>query len=99
MRQRGTTYEKGNENGRVHHHQGQQGSPTVADPVGDGASYEDPNKRTTLASLEKGTLPFGLDGLVRRSRHRDTVPLLECGKSDEVAVEEHVEGLHNLQAK
>jgi len=97
MQQRGTTHEKGNEDRGIHHHQCQKSSPAVADPVGDRAGYEDPNERTTLTGLEKGTLPFGLDGLDIGSRDRNTVPLLEGRKGDKVAVEEHVEGLHDLQ--
>ena len=48
-----------------------------------------------MTGLEEGTLPFRGDG-VAASRDGDTVLILEGGKGDKVAVQKHVERLHDL---
>lgn len=92
------TYKEGNEDGGVHQNQRQDGSQAIAETVGDGSGQEDADKGATLAGLEEGALPFGRDG-VAGALDEDTIMLLESGKRDKVAVEEHVERLHDLGRK
>lgn len=89
------TYEKGNKDGGVHENQGPDGSPAVAETVGDGPGQEDTDKGAALTGLEEGALPPGWDGPAR-SLDVDTVFFLERGKRNKVTVEEHVKRLHDL---
>ena len=88
------THEEGNENRGDHDNQAQESCPAVANTVRDRSSDEDTNEGTTLARLEQCTLPFGGDDMTRRNQHTES--LLEGTLSDEIAVQEHVEGLHDL---
>jgi hypothetical protein len=90
-----STHEEGHENGCVHEHQSQDGRPTVTETSSDRSSQEDADKRTALARLEKRALPFGLDTPFSGGGF-DTICLGEFRKSDEVAVQKHIERLHNL---
>jgi hypothetical protein len=89
-----STYKEGNENRSIHQDESQDGGPAVAESVGDGASGEDTNESTTLTGLEKGTLPAGGNDIAIAVRN--TVSLLKSAQGDEVTVEEHVEGFHDL---
>lgn len=60
-----------------------------------GPAKKDANKSATLPGLEEGTLPFGRDS-VARSLNVDAVSLLEWSKGDKAAVQQHIEGLHDL---
>ena len=88
------THKERDENGRIHQHQSQNGSPAVAEAVGDGSSHEHTEESTTLSGLEQRRLPLGLDGPLPVVEY--TVVLLESGLRDEVSVEEHVERFHDL---
>lgn len=90
------TYEEGDEDGGVHHDQGQDGSPAVADAVGNGTSEEDTDESATLTRLEQGTLPFRLDGFSCSVGVGHTISVLEGSQGDKVGVQEHVEGFHDL---
>jgi len=90
-----TTHKEGDEDCSVHQNQADDGSPAVADAIGDGTSQEDTNESTTLTRLEKRALPFGGNSKATVGSH-DTVLSLEGGKSDKVTVEKHVERLHDL---
>lgn len=46
-------HEEGDEDGGVHHDQGQNSSPTVAETVGDRSRQKDSDKSTALTGLEK----------------------------------------------
>lgn len=88
------THKEGDENRRVHQNQGQNGRPAVAKTVGDGSGQKDTDKSATLPGLEESTLPLGWDGRVAVNQH--AVLPLESGQGDEVAVQEHVKGFHDL---
>jgi hypothetical protein len=96
-----STHEKENENGGVHQNEAEKGAPPVADASGDRAGEKHADESTTLAGLEEGALPLGLDLVVdgsfwiRPSIH--AVSLLESTKRDKVGVEKHVEGFHDLR--
>ena len=89
------THKEGNENSRVHQTQGQDGSPAVSDPVGNGSGQENPDESTTLTGLEEGALPSGWNGPTG-SINVDAEPFLKSGKGDKVGVQKHVERLHDL---
>jgi len=89
------THKEGNKNGGVHKNQGQDGSPAVAETVGDRSSQKNTDKSTTLPGLEEGTLPSGWDS-VFGSFHEDTVLSFKVRLRDKVTVQEHVERLHDL---
>jgi hypothetical protein len=89
------THEERNENGGVHKHQGEDGSPAVAKTVGDGTSQKYTNKGTTLTRLEEGTLPPGWDSITT-PLHWYSVSLLESSLRDKVTIQKHVKGLHDL---
>ena len=88
------TYEERDENGGVHEHQSQDGGPAIAKPVRNRTSNKNANKGATLTSLKQRALPFGRDLISLVGRY--TVLLLECILRDEVSVQEHVKGLHDL---
>lgn len=88
------TYEERDKDGGIHHDQGQDGSPTVSKPVGDGARGEDTHKGTALARLEESTLPPSGNGITVADWN--TVSLLKRTLRDKVAVEEHVKRFHDL---
>jgi len=79
------THKEGNKNGGVHKNQGQDGSPAVAETVGDGSGQKHTDKSTTLPGLEKGALPSGWDSPTG-SLYEDTVLFFKGGKSDKVTV-------------
>ena len=89
------TYKEGDEYCGIHEKKGQDGSPSVSENVGDGSSHKNTEEGTALTRLEECTLPFGRDRIFR-CRDPDAVSSLECRKCDEVAIQEHVEGLHDL---
>ena len=89
------TYKEGDEDGGVHHNQGENGSPAIAETIGDRSGSEDTDESATLARLEEGTLPLGRNGIF--AVDEDTISLLESGEGDKVTVQEHVERLHDLQ--
>lgn len=93
--QQRVTYKERDKNCGVHENQTDDGSPTVADTVGDGPGQEDTNESTALASLEEGTLPLRFDSPLVGS-HLNTVSFLESAEGNKVAVQEHVERFHNL---
>jgi hypothetical protein len=94
-----TTYEEGDEDRSVHKNQAKNGRPAVSENVRDGTGHEDTNESTALTGLEERRLPFRLDGVDlwhdARVGDDDAVSLLEVKERDEVAVQEHVEGLHD----
>lgn len=89
------THEERDEDGSVHHDQSQNGGPSVAEFGGDGTGEEDANESTALTGLEKGTLPSCGDGIDTWMEF-DTVFSLEGLESNEVSIQEHVEGFHDL---
>ena len=88
------THEEGDEDCSDHDDQTQDSCPAVTNAICDRSSNEDADKGTTLTRLKQCTLPFGGDDMTRCNQ--DTESLLEGILSDEVAVQEHVEGLHDL---
>ena len=88
------THKEGNEDCGIHKNQGEDGSPAVAETVGDGSSQEDTDKSTTLAGLKEGALPFGRNGI--SSINLDAVSFLKSRERDKVAVQKHIKGLHDL---
>lgn len=95
-RKQDRTYEEGDEDGGVHKDQSEDGSPAVAEAVGYRTSKEDTDKSTALAALEESRLPAGRDGVSLAIGRWDTIALLERWEADEIAVQEHVEGFHDL---
>ena len=91
----GATYKEGDEDCSVHENQGQESGPAISKTSGDRSSEEDTDKGATLAGLEERTLPLG-GNRVSGSLDEDSVSLLEGGERNEVTVQEHVEGLHDL---
>jgi hypothetical protein len=93
------TYEERDEDRSVHENQAEDGRPAVSENIRDGTGHEHTNESTALTGLEERRLPFRLDGVHLRHDarvgHHDAVSLLEVKERDEVAVEEHVEGLHD----
>lgn len=90
------TYKERNKNGSVHHDQSEDGGPSIAENVSNRSGGENTDKSTALASLEESALPFSLDSVFSRA-DLDSVMLLESWKGDEVSVQEHVEGFHDLE--
>ena len=91
-----TAYEERDEDGGIHQNQAQDGSPTVANTVGNRSSKENTNKCTALTGLEESTLPFRGDGVLGFSRNGYAVTVLKSRKRDKVSVEKHVKRFHNL---
>lgn len=89
------THEEGDEDGSIHEHKSQDRRPAVSEAVGDGTRQEDANKGAALPRLEQGTLPSGGDG-VTGTLDVDPVLFRKCGERNEVTVEEHIKGLHDL---
>src|SRR5690349_20640174 len=89
------TYKEGDEDGGVHQNQGQERSPAVSKTSSDRTCEEDTDKGTTLAGLEERALPLGGDR-VSSAVDEDAIAALERGEGDKVAVQEHVERLHDL---
>lgn len=89
------SYKEGDEDGGVHHDQGNHGGQAVSELVDDRAGEEDTDKGTALAGLEEGGLPLRLDGLAAASNF-NTVSVLESLLGNKVTVQEHVERFHNL---
>jgi hypothetical protein len=92
------THKEGNENRGIHHDQGQDGRPAITETVSDGSSQEYTDEGTTLAGLEESTLPSSWNGEIKSIRpgDGDTIPSLESGQGDKVAIQKHVKGLHDL---
>lgn len=93
----GSTNKERDEDCGVHHDQGQYSGPAVAKTVGDGSSQEHTDKGATLAGLEQSTLPLCFDDIC--AVVQDAISPLERGEGDKVAVQEHVEGFHDLVTK
>lgn len=91
------THEERNEYGGIHQNERQDSSPAVAETSGDWSGKKNANESTALARLEESTLPFRFDGISIFAFNFDAVPLLESGLRDEITIQKHVEGFHNLE--
>lgn len=88
------THKERNKDSGVHHNQGEDGGQAVSESISDWTSQEHTNEGTTLAGLEQCALPLCWNDIC--SVKLDTVCPLEGPQSDEVSIQEHIEGFHDL---
>lgn len=94
--QRSLTYEERDENSGIHHDETKDSCPSVAETVGDWPCKEHTDQSTALARLKESALPFCLNGFDTIMVY--SISIFESRERNEVTVQEHVKGFHDLVA-